>query len=186
MSPARPAIVLALVLCAEGVISGCGGGQYGFAHQYEPTGEEGPYMQRAVELSYEEVRRARPEAQQMVGWFGIVLEEPVRQPDGTSRVLLSLRAHQERHLCSSSSSDSCRVTVSEREIGRFTALLTLRPEDREGARRLWTGSLIKIYGTCTGEGTEDTETGPVMQVEHYRHWPVHYYVTTGASGSMRR
>jgi hypothetical protein len=169
---------------AVALLSGCGGGAYSFAHTYEPTGEEQPYMDRAAELSYEDVRRTRPEAQQLVEWFGIVLEPPQAQGDGTSRVLLSLRAHQERHLCSSSSSDSCRVTVSEREIGKFVAILTLRPEDREGQRRLWQGSLLKVYAVATGEDSD--ETGPVMRVEHYRHFPLHYYVTTGAAGSMRR
>lgn len=166
------------------ILSGCGGGAYSFAHAYEPTGEERPYMDRAAELSYEDVRRTRPEEQQLVEWFGIVLEPPQAQEDGTARVLLSLRAHQERHLCSSSSSDSCRVTVSEREIGRFTAIVTLRPEDSAGQRRVWQGSLLKVYATATGEESE--ETGPVMRAEHYRHFPLHYYVTTGAAGSMRR
>ena len=166
------------------ILSGCGGGAYSFAHSYEPTGEERPYMDRAAELSYEDVRRTRPEEQQLVEWFGIVLEPPQAQEDGTAGVLLSLRAHQERHLCSSSSSDSCRVTVSEREIGRFTAIVTLRPEDSAGQRRVWQGSLLKVYATATGEESE--ETGPVMRAEHYRHFPLHYYVTTGAAGSMRR
>lgn len=160
-----------------------GGGPYGFTHEYSALGEEDPYMRRAVDLSYEEVRRTRPEEQQMVGWFGVVLEPP--QVTGeTARVHLSLRAHQDRHLCSSGSSDSCRVTVSEREIGQFTAIIPIRAEDREGRLRLWTGSLVKIYGTATGE-TDEGE-GPVLQAEWYRHWPPHYYVTTGHSGSMRR
>lgn len=166
-------------------IAGCGGGgQYGFAHQYEPLGEERPYLDRAEELSYEEVRRTRPEEQRLVEWFGVVVEPPQPQEDGTARVLLSLRAHQDRHLCASSSSDSCRVTVSEREIGRFTAIVLIRAEDRAGPRRIWTGSLLKIYGTATGEESEDG--GPLMRVEWYRHWPPHYYVTTGSAGSMRR
>ncbi|AKF11543.1 hypothetical protein DB32_008692 [Sandaracinus amylolyticus] len=141
-------------------------------------------MERATELSYEEVRRTRPEEQPLVGWFGVVLEPPVAQDDGRARVLLSLRAHQDRHLCGDESGDSCRVTVSDREIGRFVALIPMREEDRAGARRLWTGSLVKVYGVATGE--EDTENGPVLGAEWYRHWPPHYYVTTAAAGRMRR
>lgn len=179
----RPIVVFASLISSL-VVAGCGGGQYSFAHTYEPTGEERPYMDRATELSYEEVRRTRPEAQQLVGWYGVVVEAPQAQEDGTSRVLMSLRVHQERHLCSTSSSDSCRVTVSDREVGRFTGILTLRPEDREGQRRVWVGSLLKVYGVATGE--ESVETGPVLRVEWYRHFPAHYYVTTGAAGSMRR
>jgi hypothetical protein len=165
--------------------AGCGGGgQYSFSHSYEPLGEEQPYMQRATELSYEEVRRTRPEAQQLVAWFGVVVAPPVIAADGTARLELSLRAHQERHLCSTGSSDSCRVTVSQREIGRFVANVRIRPEERSGQARVWTGSLLKVYGVASGE--EDPALGPTLDVEWYRHWPTHYYVTTGAAGSMRR
>ena len=50
--------------------------------------------------------------------------------------------------------------------------------------RLWTGSLVRVYGTATGE--TDADDGPVLQAQWYRHWPAHYYVTTAAAGSMRR
>ena len=163
--------------------AGCGSGQYGYAHEYETYGDEGRYLEQAADLSYEEVRRTRPEEQRMVGWFGVLLAPPEVQ-GSTVRVQLSLRAHQDRHLCSTSASDSCRVTVSAREIGRFTAILPLRPEDREGRTRLWTGSLVRVYGTATGE--TDADDGPVLQAQWYRHWPAHYYVTTAAAGSMRR
>jgi hypothetical protein len=172
-----------LALLAAGVVA-CGTNRYGFAHRYEPLPEEQPYMERAVELSYEEVRRARPDMQRMVGWFGVLTAPPQFQEDGTARLSLSLRVHRERHLCSTSSSDSCRVTVSEREIGRFTAIVTVHPEDREGRLRLWTGSLVKIYGTATGE--QDESGGPVLRAEWYRHWPPHFYVTTASADAMRR
>ena len=185
MTTCRAALASALVLALLGSIAGCGGaGPYGFSRSYEPLGEERAYIDRSSELSYEEVRRTRAEEQRMVGWFGVVLEPPVMQEDGRARVLLSLRAHQDRHLCSDSGSETCRVTVSQREIGRFVALVPLREEDRAGARRLWTGSLVRVYGTATGE--ESAETGPVLSAEWYRHWPPHYYVTTAASGRMRR
>lgn len=180
----RTLVALSLALAATAA-AGCGGGQYGYAHTYEPLGEEQAYMQRAVELSYEEVRRTRPEQQQMVGWFGVVTEPPQAQEDGRVRVVLSLRAHQERHLCETSSSDTCRVTVSSREVGRFTAVIPMREEDRAGARRLWTGSLLKVYGTATGE-EDEAHAGPILMADWYRHWPPHYYVTTASAGSMRR
>lgn len=185
MTPSRSVLASLLLLAIVGSIAGCGGaGPYGFSRNYEPLGEERAYMDRATELSYEEVRRTRAEEQQMVSWFGVVLEPPAMQEDGRARVLLSLRAHQDRHLCADSGSDTCRVTVSEREIGRFVALLPMREEDRGGPRRLWTGSLVRVYGTATGE--EDAESGPVLGAEWYRHWPPHYYVTTAAAGRMRR
>lgn len=173
------------LLCLSMPAAGCGGaGAYGFAHEYEFVEGERAYAEGSVTLSYEEVQRARPEAQVRQAWFGVVTGAPVRQEDGTVRVPLSLRAHQERHLCQTSSSETCRVTVSARDLGSFTAVLSLRPDDRAGRLRLWTGSLVKVYGTATGE--TDASGGPVLRGEWYRHWPAHYFVTTAASGGMRR
>lgn len=160
-----------------------GGGQYGYAHEYSTVDGEDAYLRRVVDTSYEEVRRARLEEQHFISWFGVVAEPPTTE-GGLTRLVLSLRAHQDRHLCSTSSSDSCRVTVSEREIGRFVALIHMRPEDgAEGTLRLNVGSLVRVYGTSTGNDESDQ---PIIQAEWYRHWPTHYYVTTAAAGSMRR
>lgn len=185
MRSLRSLSLLSLALaCAPLAVAGCGGNPYGFAHTYQPLGEEQPHMQRATELSYEEVRRTRPELQPVIGWFGVVTEPPQAQEDGRVRVVLSLRAHQDRHLCETSSSETCRVTVSARDIGRFVALLPMREEDRSGAHRIWQGSLLKVYGKATGE--EDEGGGPILVADWYRHWPLHYYVTTASAGSMRR
>lgn len=174
-----PSLVLLFAL-----VPACGGGgQYGYAHEYSTIDGEDAYLRRTTESSYEEVRRARPEDQPFVGWFGVVVEPPTTE-GGVTHLTLSLRAHQDRHLCSTSSSDSCRVTVSEREIGRFTALVTLRPEDvAEGPTRMNVGSLVRVYGQSTGN---DASEQPIIQGEWYRHWPPHYYVTTAAASSMRR
>lgn len=177
----RHPVSLALLLA---LVPACGGGgQWGYAHEYSNVDGEDQYARRVVDTSYEEVRRARPENQTFIGWFGVVTEPPVTE-GGVTRLTLSLRAHQDRHLCSTSSSDSCRVTVSEREIGRFVALVRLRPEDAaEGTLRMNVGSLVRVYGTSTGN---DESEQPIIQAEWYRHWPAHYYVTTAAASSMRR
>jgi len=91
---------------------------------------------------------------------------------------------QPRNLCADERSSSCRVTVSERSGGEFSALISLRPGDQSGPNRLWTGSLVRVYGTPTGDLDEDG--GPVMRVDYYRHWPRSQYVTTASSGRMRR
>jgi hypothetical protein len=174
---------LALVL---GTI-GCGGNRYGYARTYEPWGEEATYLSREVELAYEDVRRFPDRhAQDLVGWFGVVREiEQLDRTTGEARIRLELRPHQDRHLCQDETSGSCRVTVSERPVGPFTVLLTLRPEERvEGSDRVWTGSLLKVYGRVMDAGTE--ESGPILQTEWHRHWPHGTYVTTAARGSMRR
>lgn len=169
------------------VLLGCGGGRYGYARSYEPWGPEGTYLQREVELTYEDVRRFPDRhAQDLIGWFGVVREiEQIDRQSGEARLRLELRPHQDRHLCADETSGSCRVTVAERGIGPFTALVTLRPEElATGTERLWTGSLVKVYGHVVDAGSE--ESGPIIQAEWYRHWPHGTYVTTAAAGSMRR
>lgn len=179
----RSIAVLAL-LAALVLVPACGGGgQYGYAHEYSTIDGEDAYLHRTVDASFEEVRRLRPGERPFVGWFGIVTEEPTQDGDVT-RLVLSLRAHQDRHLCSTSSSDSCRVTVSEREIGRFVARVHVRPEDSaEGRTRLQVGSLVRVYGVSPGN---DESEQPIVEAEWYRHWPPHYFVTTAAASSMRR
>lgn len=177
--------VLGLSLVA-GLI-GCGSGQYGYARTYAPWGEEGNYLPREVDLSYEDVRRFPDRyAGDLLGWFGIVTEiEQLDRQTGEARLRLVLHPHQERHLCGDETPGSCRVTVSDRSIGPFTALVRVRPEDlTAGTGRLWTGSLVKIYGHVMDGGTE--ESGPVLQADWYRHWPHGTFVTTAAAGSMRR
>jgi len=177
----RHPVLFALFLA---LVPACGGGgQWGYAHEYSTVDGEDAYLRRVVDLSYEEVRRARLEDQQFISWFGVVSDPPVTE-GGVTTLTLSLRAHQDRHLCSTSSSDSCRVTVSEREIGRFVARVHLRPEDTtEGTLRMNVGSLVRVYGRSTGNDASDF---PIIEAEWYRHWPAHYYVTTAAASSMRR
>ena len=178
------ALALLLILASLPALAGCGGGQYGFARTYEPTSEEEPYMERmAAAVSYEEVRRDPAQFRSAtLGWFGVVTAVT---PDGANaRVALTHRIHQDRHLCSDETAGSCRVTVSDRQSGPFTAIVRLTPEDREGQLRVWVGSLLNVYGSPNGEF--DEQGGPVIQAAYYRHWPRGYYVTTGAAGSMRQ
>ena len=179
----RSAIVVALG-CAL-LAGGCGPGPYGYARTYQPLSEEEPFIDRAQLVSYEEVRRDPASHRQvLVGWFGVVRRVDLDPASGQARVSMSHRVHRERHLCQDETSGSCRVTVSDREIGPFTAVLQTRPEDREGEDRIWQGSLIKVYGAPTGDFDDDG--GPVLQAELFRHWPAGHYVTTGSAGAMRR
>lgn len=167
--------------------SGCGGGRYGYARTYEPWGEENQYLEREVDLSYEQARRFIARHQNdLIGWFGIVTEiESLDRQGGTALLRLDLRAHRERHLCSDETSGSCRVTVSDRTVGPFLAEVELRADDlTEGEGRLWPGSLVKVYGHVVEGG--DDETPPLVRAQWYRHWPHGTYVTTGAAGAMRR
>ncbi len=164
---------------------GCGGaGPYGYAREYVPTGDEEPYLEHQAQAEYGDVRRDPASFRSAkLGWFGVVtsIEDAGH---GRTAVHMTFRTHQHRHLCADERSSSCRVTVSERPGGPFTAILTLKPDDRRGEDRLWTGSLVKIYGSPTGDF--DSQGGPVLEARWYRHWPHGKYVTTGASVTMRR
>src|SRR5689334_7201379 len=163
---------------------GCGGSEYGFARTYTPLDEEEGYMEHeAAGVSYEDVRRDPAQYRsQTVGWFGVVTA--VSGSGAEVRVAATHRIHQDRHLCNDETASCCRVTVSARQSGPFTAVLRMRDEDRSGQDRLWIGSLVKVYGSPTGEF--DEQGGPVVRAAWYRHWPRGYYVTTAAAGTMRQ
>lgn len=169
------------------LLTACGGaGQYGFAREYVPLDAEEPYIEETTEISYEEVRRDPADfSEATVAWFGVVTAVAV-DPSGSAPALVSMtfRTHQARHLCRDETRGSCRVTVSERAGGPFSALVEIRPDDRDGETRLWNGSLLKVYGVPTGDF--DDEGGPILRARWYRHWPRGYFVTTGAAGAMRR
>ena len=173
--------LLALTL----LLSACGGNPYGYAPEYVPLSDEEPYSERGLALSYEEVRRdPMSQKDRTLAWFGLVQSvTPVPGKDQV-KVGLELVFHQPRHLCSDQFDSSCRVTISEKEGGPWTAVLTLHPEDREGRDRLNAGSLVKVYGKVTTE--YDDKGGPVVNAEYYRHWPHGTYVNTRRSGNMRR
>lgn len=190
IGPALPlglakALTLTLLVAVACPLLGCGGGgDYGYARDYQTSGDERPYAERAQVVGYEDVKRD-PEDYEgtLLEWFGIVTSVE-RDDSGKALVHMTHRIHQDRHLCGDETAGSCRVTVSDRQSGAFSALIDIRPEDKDGDTRLWTGSLVRVYGHPTGDF--DVEGGPVLTAEWYRHWPRGTYVTTGAAGSMRR
>lgn len=165
---------------------GCGGaGPYGYAREYVPLGDEEPHIEGATEITYEEVRRDPIDFQSTkVGWFGVVTAVNV-DGSGAGTITMTYRTLSARNLCEDERDSSCRVTVSERAGGPFTAQVQLRSNELSGEKKLWIGSLVKIYGAPTGE-LDPESGGPVLQADFHRHWPRGTYVTTGARGSMRR
>src|SRR5215510_3162224 len=157
---------------------------YGFGRTYSPLDAEEPYFERAIDVSYEEVRRD-PQAfsGRVVGWFGVVTGAK-RLPSGEVQLALELRFHQPRHLCTDQFESSCRVTISDRAGGPFSTTLRLRPEDDNGAERVNTGSLVRVYGSPNGDF--DDRGGPVIKAEYYRQWPHGAYIPASSNNAMRR
>lgn len=168
------------------LVLGCGGaGPYGYAREYVPLGDEEPHIESATEITYEEVRRDPEDFRSTkLGWFGVVTEVNV-DGNGAGTITMTYRTLGARNLCDDERASSCRVTVSERAGGPFTAQVQLRPDELSGEKKLWIGSLVKIYGTPTGELDRESG-GPILQAEFHRHWPRGTYVTTGARRNMRR
>lgn len=179
-----PVLVSSLLLAGVALSSACGGGgRYGYARTYSTWGEEASFARRAQEPVYDEVRRMpHQHFNQLIAWFGVVTAV---EPGAVARVAMQVRTHQERHLCEEAEEETCRVTVSEQNGGPFTALLRLSPEDAVGENRVQTGSLVRVFGTLV-QGEYDSEGGPVLRAEHYRHWPRGQFVTTEMRNRWRR
>lgn len=163
---------------------GCAGaGPYSYSRSYEPLDDEEPYVGQAMPYSYEDVRRD-PDGHkgELLAWFGTV--DTVAGQGGKTRVALSQRLHRTRHACSGDSDSTCRVTISPKVGGPFTALLEVQPEHRSGRDRIAPGSLLKVYGRVI-EGFDD-RGGPLLEVLYYRHFPAGTYVLSGATERMRR
>jgi len=173
-------VLLTLALCAC-----AGSGPYNFAREYAPLkAERDHYEGTARQIAYEDVQRdPNGFTKSEVGWFGVVTSY-TDLLDGRERIGLSMRTHQPRHLCSTNQDSSCRVTVSDRSMGSFVIEVTLSPEEKLGRDRIWIGSLLKVYGTPTGE--YDDEGGLLLNVSYYRHFPRGTYVTTAHRAAMRR
>jgi hypothetical protein len=174
-----PTLLVLVSLCA------CASNPYGYAPQYVPLSSEEPYLERGVDQSYEELRRDPSSHQQeLVAWFGVVESAPKVGSSAEVHVALNLHFHQERHLCTDQFDSSCRVTISDKTGGPFSAILVLKPNEREGRDRVYTGSLLKVYGHVTTE--YDDRGGPIIKADYYRHWPHGTYVTTRRAVNMRR
>lgn len=165
------------------LVAGCAStNAYGYTRTYEPLADEEPFAEQATDVSYEDVRRD-PETSKnlVVAWFGTVTT--VNAQGAHAKVALVQRYHQERHQCSDEFESSCRVTITPKEGGPFTAELDIRPEHSQGRDRIAPGSLLKVYGHV--EDAFDDRGGPILKVDYYRHFPAGTYVIAGTGGRMR-
>jgi len=168
------------------LVAGChSAGPYGHSKIYSSSSAEDQALKGAPQYDALLAERAPGKLKDRSVWlFGLVTNRG-SGPGGAAYVALSLRSLQLRNLCESEDEDTCRVTVSEREMGRAHALLALRAEDDLGQDSVGLGSLLRIVGTVSqdldpGDGT------PVVRGTYYRHWPRGSFVTTKASAFMKR
>jgi hypothetical protein len=170
------------------LLPACGGaGRYGYAQTYVALGDEESWVARANnEAVYDEVRRM-PESYraQTLSFFGVVTGVEGAHGSTPARVSIQIRTHQARHLCDDETDRSCRVTVSARDGGPLTAVVSLRPDDAAGENRVQVFSLLRVFGSLV-PGEYDAAGGPVIRADFYRHWPRGEYVTTDAASAMRR
>ncbi len=172
----------ALLLIALG---GCyDAGPHGFDHHYVPLDDEEAFIERGQEAVFNEVRTDPEDFNGvLISWFGVA-EQVDEAEGGATLVRMSFRTHQERHLCYEQERDTCRVTVSQASSGTFSAQLQLSPSDAQGQNRIAPGSLLGV--SCQVTGQYVAEGGPLLECEHYRHWPRGVWAHTGMRSEMRR
>jgi hypothetical protein len=185
--PLLPRLLFALCLGSTvvGTVACGGGGQWGHSPDYRPLSEEEAALEGSTE--YDPVMSGRSPDKwrnKSVHLFGIVTERKAA-PGGLADLTLSMRALETRNLCETSETDSCRVTVSEREHARVHVLVKLLPDGDIGSESVNTLSLLRIVGKLSDE-PNNQDGLPVLRASYYRHWPRNYYVTTAARSYMRR
>jgi hypothetical protein len=174
--------LVALAFCA----GAChGAGLYGHAPKYVELDEETASAADARE--YDPVMWERQPDQwrrAKIALFGVVESREVG-PGGQAKLKLSVRRLEPRNLCDrDSDDDSCRVTVSDKDFGVVSALVSLRGDDDVGPRSVGPKSLVRVVGAI---GQDVSPTGaPVMHAAWYRHWPAFYYVTRASARDMRQ
>jgi len=172
------ALALAMLACSSG-------GPYGHRKVYAPVAPEASSVAGIREYDPLLAERSLDKLKGRSVWlFGVVTNRGTG-PGGAAYVALSLRTLQQRNLCESEDEDSCRVTVSEREMGRAHALLALAAEDDMGQESVGLGSLLRVVGTVT-QDLDPNDGTPILRASYYRHWPRGFYVTTKAASFMRR
>jgi hypothetical protein len=181
----RRAGPLLCVSAAAALVSCRSAGPYGHSKVYAPTGAEETAVSGNKEYDPLVAERSLDRLKGRSVWlFGVVTARG-SGPGGAASVALSLRSLQQRNLCESDDEDSCRVTVSEREMGRAHALLALSAEDEMGQESVGMGSLLRVVGNVT-QDLDPNDGTPILRATFYRHWPRGSFVTTKAASVMKR
>jgi len=174
--------LLVLALTAAGCHSP---GLYGHSRVYSPLDQEEAALKNAKEYDPVMAQRAPDEWKgKTVSLFGVVSARNAGT-GGNAALKLSMRTLETRNLCETTSEDSCRVTVSDREHAVVHARVKLTGDDDIGTNSVGVGSLVRVVGTIS-DSVDPNDGAPVLQAVYYRHWPRGFYVTTAAREHMRR
>lgn len=158
--------------------------QYCHSPDYVPLPEEAKVAEGTVD--YDPVMSLRTPEQwgsQQVRLFGVV-KTGAPGPGETHTFVVSVRTLAERNLCENEASESCRVTVSDREFDTIRVTMQVPREQLEGDESLGSGSLLRLVGRL--EPDPERPSHPQMRVSWHRHWPRGFFVTTAARERMRR
>lgn len=174
-----------LVPCALLATACSSAGPYGYSTTYTPLDAEDAAVDKSVEYDPIMANRIPQEWQgKDLSLFGIVLARDEGR-DGFADLTLSMRRLAPRNLCETSDDESCRVTVSDREMVRVHALVKVAASDEVGQTRLQPRSLVRVVGRLEDQ-PDKGDGSPVLVVGYYRHWPPDYYVTEQARSYMKR
>jgi hypothetical protein len=158
--------------------AGCGGaGLYGHAPTYAPIDEEASIVASAREYDGAGAHPQGAEgSRKPVALFGVV-ESRAPGPGGHALLKLRVRHLEPSNVCERpADSDSCRVTVSDKDEGALWALVSLRGDDDVGPLAVGQRSLVRIVGTI-GQDVSPADGAPVVHASWYRHFPPAQYLS---------
>lgn len=167
------------------LISAChSAGPYGHAPEYAALDEETTALSGSRE--YDPVMAQRQPEEWRKGkvvLFGVVQS---RKPGAGGRALLKLavKALAPRNLCDNKNDDeSCRVTVSTKDFGVVSVLVSLTAQDDVGPHSVAPKSLMRVVGVI-GQDVSEGDGAPIVRATWYRHWPPFFYVTLASARDM--
>lgn len=163
---------LALLVC-----SCASAGPWGHAPEYAPASGEERAVEGARDLDVVEAQRQPEEwTKTPVRFFGVV----IKGKEGDPAVLeVGVRALAPRNLCDGPESESCRVTVTDKNFGVVKVSLQMTAEEKS---TMSSGSLLRVVGMLE----RDPEGRLLVKAGWHRHWPRGYYVTESFRDEMRR
>jgi hypothetical protein len=172
-----------LLVCAVLACSCASAGPWGHAPDYAPLDGEAQAVEGARELDPVMSRRTPDEwTQGMVTFFGVVVRGT--PSDDAALLDVSIRKLAPRNLCSAPESDTCRVTVSDREFGSIKVALRMTAAEKDGPERMSSGSLLRLVGRLKPDPQQPDKL--MLEANWHRHWPRGFYVTESFRDEMTR